>query len=259
MSILGKVSPASTDDVLAYVCPTNTKASLNLAATNRGVTPVDVTLSLSKSNDLAVGTVTVVDGGSGLKAIPTLSVAGDGYDAAISVASMKVTELSLADTGTGYVAGNVLEFTDGTTPSQITVDAVDVNGAITAFTLTSAGAYTSVLGGTTVAANGGEGTGALVNVGSIRYGINAVTLVNPGNNYTAAPTITASAGNPTFSVQMVRSAIEPSDAIEYRVQIPANGVLERTGITIGAGDAVFVKSSIANTINMFVFGITAIA
>jgi hypothetical protein len=58
---------------------------------------------------------------------------------------------------------------------------------------------------------------------------------------------------------MARAAIEAVDALEYQVTIPAKGVLERTGITLGAGDAVFIQSSAADAINAFVFGVEAIA
>jgi hypothetical protein len=58
---------------------------------------------------------------------------------------------------------------------------------------------------------------------------------------------------------MVRAAIDDKDALEWNISLPPSGVLERTGLTLGAGDAIFVKSSIQNSLNAFVFGVEAIA
>lgn len=261
MTILGKVSPAVTTDVLAYVCPVATKASLNISATNRLSADTNVTISLSKADDLGVAAITVTDGGTGLTAIPTLTIAGTGTGATATVASIKMTAATIAAGGTGYVVGDVVTVSGGTgTAATYTVQAVDANGAVTSGSITAGGVYTAVITGTTTGVTGGTGTGLTFTVSTIRYGINAVTVTEAGNNFTSAPTVTPSAGTgAVFNVQMTRAAIEANDAVEYQVTIPAKGVLERTGIVLGAGDAVFVKSSVANSTNFFVFGVQAIA
>jgi hypothetical protein len=54
-------------------------------------------------------------------------------------------------------------------------------------------------------------------------------------------------GSTTAKVRLaVRSgALAAPDYIEYDAEIPANGVLERTGIVLGAGETVVARSSTA--------------
>jgi len=272
MSILGKVSPTNTNDTLVYTCPLTRKASLNISITNRSNADVDATVSLSKPNDLGVSSITVVNGGTGLTTIPTLTITGTGTGATATVSRVKLTHAAIGSGGANYLVGDIVTLVGGTPlapyggAAQFTVTAVDGNGVVTAAEFKSipiygaGGAYSEVITGTTAAVTGGAGTGLTFTVSTIRYGINAIGVTAQGNNYTSAPTVTASAGTgATLTAQMTRAAIEDTDAIEYQVTIPAKGVLERTGITVGAGDAVFVKSSVANAVNAFVFGVEAIA
>lgn len=272
MSILGKVSPSATTDTLVYACPLATKASLNISITNRSAENVDATVSLSKSGDLGVGSIVVTNGGTGLTTIPTLTITGTGTGATATVARVMLTDATIGSGGMGYTVGNTITLVGGTASqpyggvAQFTVTAVDGDGAVTAVELKpisiygTGGAYLAVITGTEATTIGGTGTGLTFTVSTIRYGISAVEVTAQGNNYTSAPTVTASAGTGiVLEAQMTRAAIEDTDAIEYKVTIPAKGVLERTGITVGAGDAVFVKSSVADTVNAFVFGVEAIA
>jgi hypothetical protein len=261
MSILGKVSPSVTTDTLVYACPLATKASLNISITNRSTADVDATVSLSKSDDLGVASIVVTDGGSGLTAVPTLTITGTGTGATATVSSVSLTAATIAAGGTGYLVGDVVTIAGGTgTKATLTVTAVDGDGAVTAASVTSGGSYSAVIAGTTTGVTGGTGTGLTFTVSTIRYGISAIDVTAQGNNYKSAPTVTSSAGTgATLTAQMTRAAIEDTDAIEYQVTIPAKGVLERTGVTVGAGDAVFVKSSVADAVNAFVFGVEAIA
>jgi hypothetical protein len=260
MSILGKISPTSTSHTLVYSCPLATKAAVNITANNRSLDAVDVTLSLSVANDLGVSSIDVIDGGTGLTAIPSLTIAGTGTGATAEV-SLTLTEATIGDGGTGYLIGDVATIVGGTgTAATFTVTAVDGNGTVTAASVETGGTYTAVITDSTAATTGGAGTGLEFTTSTIRYGIKTVTVTAPGNNYTSAPTVTASAGTDIIlAAQMTRAAIEAVDALEYQVTIPAKGVLERTGITLGAGDAVFIQSSAADAINAFVFGVEAIA
>lgn len=262
MSMLGKVSPANTAHVLAYAVPLARKASINISATNRSTSDVDVTFSISKANDLGVSSIALVDGGTGLTAIPTLTVSGAGTGAAAKVDSVSLTEAALSAGGSGYIVGNVLTVVggSGSVAAKVTVTAVGADGTITGITITGGGEYTAVVSGTNASLSGGEGSGASLAVASMRYGIKAVSVTAKGNDYTSTATVTASAGTGAeFEVTMERAAIEDKDALEYAVTLPPKGVLERTGIVLGAGDAVFVKSSAGDAANFFVFGVEAVA
>lgn len=263
MSILGKVSPQGTNHTLAYTCPAAKKASINLNATNRSDKDVEVTISLSKPDDLGIASVTVVNAGTGLTTIPDVSVTGDGSGAIVSVSSVKVTEVGILSGGTGYVVGNTLALVGGEGASAtLTVTGVDADGVVTNVEIATAGVYTSVIEGVegAVSVTGGAGEGFALDVAEIKYGVNSVGVVNQGNNYKTTPSLTVASGTGIeLTAQMTRAAIEDNDALEYQVVIPARGVLERSGVVIGAGDAVFVKSSVADSTNFFVFGVEAIA
>ena len=262
MGMLGKVSPANDAHVLAYAVPLAKKASLNLAATNRSDSDVEVTFSISKADDLSVSSITTVNGGTGLTAIPTLAIAGTGTGATAKVDSVMLKEATLSKAGTGYIVGNVLTLAGGTATvaAAITVTSVGVDGVITGIQISGAGEYTAVITGTAATLLGGSGSGASLDVDSLRYGIKSVTVTNKGNDYTSVATVTASEGTGSeFQVAMERAAIQDNDALEFAVGIPSKGVLERTGIVLGAGEAVFVKSSEGNSTNFFVFGVEAVA
>lgn len=262
MGMLGKVSPANTAHALAYSVPLAKKASLNIAATNRSDISADVTFSISKADDLALSSIALVNGGTGLTTIPTLTVSGTGTGAAARVDSVLLKEAELAGAGTGYVVGNVLTVAGGTSTvaAKVTVTAVGADGVITGISVTEGGAYTAVITGSTTALTGGAGSGATLSVASLRYGIKSVSVTAKGNDYTSTATVTVSAGTGAeFEVTMERAAIEGKDALEYAVTLPPKGVLERTGIVLGAGEAVFVKSSVGDAVNFFVFGVEAVA
>lgn len=77
------------------------------------------------------------------------------------VSNTALANVTLKTAGLTYAAGNVLTLTGGTgTSATVTVDAVDGTGAITSFTLTTAGSYTVPPGIGTLSATGGAGSGA---------------------------------------------------------------------------------------------------
>lgn len=262
MSTLGKVSPANTAHVLAYAVPLAKKASLNVSATNRSAFDVDVTFSISKADDLAVSAITLINGGTGLTAIPTLAISGTGTGAAAKVDSVLLKEAELSAGGNGYIVGNVLTVVGGSggVAAKVTVTAVGAGGTITEISITDGGDYTAVITGTNATLSGGEGAGATLSVASLRYGIKSVSVTSKGNDYTSTAIVTASAGTgAAFGVTMERAAVDDKDALEFAVTLPPKGVLERTGVVLGEGEAVFVQSSVGDSTNFFVFGIEAVA
>ena len=72
-----------------------------------------------------------------------------------------------------------------------------------------------------------------------------------GGTGAVAATATVSFCNRTSGTVTVRLAVgtgggaATTDYLEYDAQIPASGVLERTGIVLSAGEKIFVKSSAA--------------
>jgi hypothetical protein len=261
MAILGKVTPTQTSYTLVYAVPTGKSTVATVATTNANSSTNIISVAISKSNDLGVSGITVSAGGTGLTAIPTLAITGDGTGATAVVSTVTVTTATIGNGGTGYMVGDKLTLVGGTgTAAIFTVTGVDSNGAVTSVDITAGGSYSAVISGTTAAVTGGNGTGLVFTVSTIKYGIKSVTVTAAGNDYSSAPTVTASAGTGiVLQAQMVRAAIDDKDALEWNISLPPSGVLERTGLTLGAGDAIFVKSSIQNSLNAFVFGVEAIA
>lgn len=261
MGILGKVAPTLTEYTLAYAVPTAKKAVVTIAITNKSTADNTIYVALSGSKDLGVSSITATNPGTGLTSKPTLTISGTGTGASAVVSTLVMTAVGISSGGTGYVVGDVITVVGGTgTSAELTVASVDANGAVLTVNITNPGAYSAVISGTTAATTGGTGVDAVVNVTAVRYGIGTIEVTNAGNDYTSVPSITTSAGTgAVFDVQMTRAAIQDNDAIEWNVTIPPSGVLERTGVTLSDGDAIFVKSSVANGLNTFVFGVEAIA
>ena len=266
--MLGKVSPLTTLDTLLYKVPVNKMATLGISVTNRTLAPTDVTLSIITPDDMSVSSISVVNKGTGLTNFPTLSFTGAGGDGAgATVTSLTLTSFIISSGGTGYEVGSRVQVNGGVaTPSAILrVTEVDGLGAVVNAVVDTgypASAYTEIITGVTATTTvvSGPGGGLTLAVSGIRYGINTVTLTNGGYNYIGAPTVLSSTGTgATFSVTMTTAQIESGDALEYRVQLPASGVLERTGLLLNAGDSVFVRTSVAGSINAMAYGLEALA
>ncbi len=148
-----------------------------------------------------VKSVTVVSGGSGYVAIPTVGLSGGGGSGATaSVASMHVNSAAIAAGGTGYAVNDVLTVAGGTasTVATLTVTAVDGGGAVTGVTVSDPGVYTA-LPANAVSVSGGAGGGATFN---LDWSVHALQLTAAGSGYGSAPTVTFSSGNATASANI---------------------------------------------------------
>jgi len=54
-------------------------------------------------------------------------------------------------------------------------------------------------------------------------------------------------------------AVENNDYIEFDMVLAASGVLERTGLALSAGDAIFVRSPFGNLVNFMAIGFEEVA
>ena len=266
--MLGKVSPLNSLDTLLYKVPVNKMATLGVSITNRTMTPTDVTISIIEPDDMSVSSIAVLNKGTGLTDFPTLTISGaDGDSATATVTSLSLTSFVISNGGTNYEVGSRVQVNGGsaTPPAILRVTEVDGLGAVVNAVVDTgypASAYTAVITGTTTSTTviSGPGGGLTLAVSGIRYGINTVSLSNGGYNYIGSPTVIPSAGTGAqFSVTMTTAQIESGDALEYRVTLGPSGVLERTGLLLNAGDALFVKSSVAGSINAFAYGIETLA
>jgi hypothetical protein len=261
MGILGKVAPATTSYTLAYVVPQGKQAVCSVNVTNTSLLNNKIYVAISSADDLGIANINVASAGSGYKSIPKIAIVDNGSSPAAIVNDMIVTNMTPKNGGLGYVIGDLLTLVGGTgNAATVTVLTVNASGSVTSVGITDPGLYTelSLVDFTTT---GGSGDGCTFDVTKAGYGIASVTVATAGNNYTTAPVVTATGGTvgATFTLQMTRASIETGDVIEYAVNIPPSNVLERTGLTLAAGDAIFVQASVANGLNVFVFGVEALA
>lgn len=260
MGILGKKTPAANTDTLLYKCPTGKQAVFSINAVNTNNVDGELTISVVTDKDFSVSSITMTNKGTGLVAIPTLTISGASSTAATAVVTnVLITELNAIVPGTGYAIDNILTINGGTgTKATVKVTSIDANGGVTSVEIVNGGAYTAVITGTSATVTGGTGTGCTFTVTGIKYGINTVTVTNAGNGYLIAPTITVSTGSSYIFNINLTTVVEITDAMEYKVKLVANGgMLERTGIIISENDSIFVKSSIQN-INTLAYGIESI-
>jgi hypothetical protein len=130
-----------------------------------------------------VGTLTIVSAGSGFTARPTLTITGANTTQATALANATAVGVTITAPGTGYAAGNTFTATGGTgTAAVLTVDTVDVNGNVTAVTITVAGDYTVVptVTDNPFTSNTGSGTGFTAN---LSLGVGSTQITNAGEGY----------------------------------------------------------------------------
>lgn len=157
--------------------------------------------------------------------------------------------------GTAYVALDTITLSDG---SVITVDAVDGNGDVTQFTVTTSG-NTAVTAGValTQTSTSGSGTsftltpqGANFSAGTMQWDVDDVFLRNTGDTLDSGSLTIASGAdlvivdapvNPTDAtnkeyVDSVAAGLDPKESVRYCTVADAGGTYNSTGGTGGTGE-----------------------
>lgn len=157
-----------------------------------GVTP-DETVGVGN-----VATFTVQNAGTGAFGLPAVTVTGANTTQATATINVKVVSATINASGTGYEVGNTVFVNAGanTTRAVLTVSSVDANGNVTGLTITTAGKYSTVISAatnsTTFLSNTASGSGLTAN---IRFGVESVTVSNPGEDYNQATVGATVTGN----------------------------------------------------------------
>ncbi|MES2395799.1 MAG: hypothetical protein V4549_07340 [Bacteroidota bacterium] len=129
----------------------------------------------------------VAAAGTGYAPTNTITLAGgtSTTTAIATVATTKLVSAAVNATGSGYVAGDTITLAGGTfsTPAILTV-LTETLGAVTTFSISTAGSYTVNSTTFTQSATSGVGTGATFNTGL--FGVNTLT-VNTAGVYTVLP------------------------------------------------------------------------
>ena len=264
MGLLGKVCPSVANvPTLVYKVPASKFASLNINLYSR-TDANNVRLCIVDKEDLSIESISVTTPGKGCVQFPTLTVNGaNTTKATVNVNTMTLAELTIKDTGNNYAVNDLLTATiataTATTKAGIKVTAVDASGSIVAIQIADGGIYTALTPETTnheISVTGGSGTGASFHYG--KFGIKTVTITNSGNGYSQVPTISVSEGSlATFNITM-NIQVEGIDDIDG-ASMPLYGVIERTGIVLSEGQAVYVVTDKANSLNVHVWGFEKLA
>jgi hypothetical protein len=130
--------------------------------------------------------------GTGYTSQPTLSFSGGGGNGAAGTVTLALVSFAIAAAGSGYVVGEHVTLSGGTTssPAILEVDTVDGSGAITAASIVNAGDYT-VLPANAVSVTGGSGAGFTLNA---TWGLGTATVTHRGGGYSSAPTVSIVGG-----------------------------------------------------------------
>ena len=145
-----------------------------------------------------VSTFTVQNAGTSAFGLPAVTVTGANTTQATATVNVKVVSVTIDTTGTGYATGNTVFVNAGanTTRAVLTISSVDVNGNVTGLSITNAGKYSTIISAatnaTTFLSNTASGTGLTAN---IRFGIESVTVSNPGEDYNQATVGATVTGN----------------------------------------------------------------
>lgn len=244
------------------------------------------------TNDPTIGgegiaSVTVAGTNNNYTEIPALTVAAPslptGVTAEVAVASVGVATVTIQAGGTLYAVGDILTLVGlgAGTAATVTVATVDApeTGVITGVTVTTAGAYTTVVDLTALATtdNSVAGSGATINVTGLK--INAVTVTTAGSGYTSVPAITdLPDGNATLTAvvtsakqnaitmtgRIVAGSTVALDIIKqvssrrYKVTDGTNtGIVELTGSAVDAAGEANVVATDAAAGTYYVTKITA--
>ena len=191
-----------------------------------------------------VATFTVQNAGTGAFGLPTVTVTGANTTQATATINVKVVSATINASGTGYAVGNTVFVNAGanTTRAVLTISSVDGNGNVTGLSITTAGKYSTVISAatnsTTFLSNTASGSGLTAN---IRFGIESVTVNNPGQDYNQA-TVGATVSGNGISSAAVTVTLDGNDASNKGAH--AGWVLRKVG-TGGRAGRVQVETLVA--------------
>ena len=145
-----------------------------------------------------VNDITVVNGGEGYTAVPTITVTGGGGTGAVASASIdgNISSISVLTGGAGYASTPTISIVGGNSDATATAN---MDGTITAINLVTTGAGYTAAPTVTIAGGGSGASGATVTANISGY-LNAVNLVEPGE-YSSVPSVIISGGGSSSHAQ----------------------------------------------------------
>lgn len=156
-----------------------------------------------------IASVTVTDG-ENYTSVPLVEFDnGDllpGSTGATAQAHLSLAEVTVVNTGTGYLLNDVLTLSGGTavTPATLLVTGVNGSGSITGVSVDTGGDYTAITTTTTLTvASGSTGTSATFVLSTATLA--SIEILTAGNGYPSAPSVGVSTGSAILSATLTSS------------------------------------------------------
>lgn len=187
VSVLGSITAGSgfTNINTVTLAPSGGTGS-GLAAVPTALKAVSVSSVGAPGTGYAINDTITLAGG-------TLQPGGPGAATVLTVSKAQLVGLALNAAGSGYAVNDTITLSGGTSTTAAVVTVTGVNaGAITTFSITTAGAYSAEASTFTQASTSGSGTGATFKTAV--WGVQATTISTAGA-YTAVPANAAAQAN----------------------------------------------------------------
>jgi hypothetical protein len=168
-----------------------------------------------------VESISIISSGNLAVGFPNIEILGSNTQQAFaSVSNVKVTNVFISNSGIGYANNEILTVTGGTGISaNLRIDNVDSNGNVLVISIDESGSYSElpVINLNPFTTNTSiNGIGFTAN---IRFGIDQISIDNPGNNYKNASVFVIATGNnisnAVLSVNLSEAYENVNTVIEY--------------------------------------------
>ena len=191
VTVLGSITAGSgfTNINTVSLAPTGGTGS-GLTAIPTSLKAVSVSSVATPGTGYAINDTITLAGG-------TLQPGGPGAASVLTVSKAQLVGLAINAAGSGYAVNDTITLSGGTSTTAAIVTVTSVNsGAITGFSITTAGVYSAEASTFTQGSTTGSGTGATFKTAA--WGVQAVTISTAGA-YTAAPANAAAQGSTSGS------------------------------------------------------------
>ncbi len=143
-----------------------------------------------------IGSVTLLNGGSGYSSIPGVAVTGGGGTGgavALTFAGANVNNLTLLTAGSGYTSAPVVTISGGGSPTTQATATASIAGPVSTIAVVTRGSGYNINNPPAVTITGGGGAGATATA-VLTSAVRAINVQNRGNGYLAPPTVNITGG-----------------------------------------------------------------
>ena len=199
------------------------------------------------SNAGIIDDISLINSGSGFNDVPTVDIASQGNGAVVAVVGFNVVDVSIAEGGSNYRVGDVLEIIGGVgIPTVLTVTAIDngFNGRVRGVSLSRSGNY-EVLpplnsADTIVYPTGGIGCQL-----NIIMGIAGIALMSGGADYVSPPIVTISGGNGDGAT--AEAVVETGRVVRIDLINSGSGYTAQPTVTVDSGSGATASAVLTPT------------